>query len=132
MYVATWYCIGIQVYIHAIGNSELHNATVCEGGSETFECIFSSSISSDNVLWYRIIKNTSTEERLHPLGSNINYTTSNVNSTHKRTSLTITNAAKSYTGYYWVEFPSDFVNNCSNISLTVTTSMCVCNLLCMH
>ena len=38
-------------------------------------------------------------------------------------SLTITNAIKSYTGYYWVRLPSDDV---CNVSITVLEGVYVC------
>ena len=62
---------------------------------------------------------TSTTVMVDPQGSNIHFTTSTINNT-LTSSLTITNAVKSYTGYHWVRLPSDDV---CNVSLTVTTSM---------
>ena len=51
-----------------------------------------------------------------PNGGNINFLTH----TNGSSSLTITNAIKSYTGYFWVGTPS---RNVCNASLTVVTSM---------
>ena len=99
--------------------SEPDDATVCEGETQTrFTCVLDSSISSDDVQWYRLIKDTSIAERVNQ-SSNINFTTSTINNTLS-CSLTITNAIKSHTGYYWVRLPS---NDVCNVSLTVTTSM---------
>ena len=61
---------------------------------------------------------TSTTVMVDPRDSNIQFTTSTINNT-LTSSLTITNAVKSYTGYYWVRLPSDDV---CNVSLTVGTS----------
>ena len=111
----------MQVYLYAIGISELHNVTICEGGSKAFKCIINSSISSDDVQWYRLIMDTGTTERVNQ-SSNIHFNTSTINNT-LTSLLNITNATKSHTGYYWPKLPSDDI--CSNISLTVTTSTCV-------
>ena len=67
------------------------------------------------------MKGTSTTIRVDQQGSNIHFTTTTINNT-VTTILNITNAIKSYTGYYWVGLLSDDV---CNVSLTVTTSMCL-------
>ena len=85
-----------------------------------FTCVLDSNISSDDVQWYRFIKDTSTTEMINPNGENITFLTHTNGSTNS--SLTITNVIKSYTGYFWVGTPS--LNVC-NASLTVTTSMCL-------
>ena len=87
--------------------------TICKGRSKTLTCLLDSSISSDNVQWYRLLKDSTSE--MVAQGSNIHFTTSTINNA-KNSSLTITNAIKSYTGYYWVRLPSDDV---CNVSLTV-------------
>ena len=92
---------------------------MCEGRSTKFTCVLGISISNDDIQWYRLIKNTNTTEMVHQQGSNIHFTTSTINST-LTTTLTITNAIKPYTGYYWIGLPS--LNVCS-VSLTVLTSM---------
>ena len=79
-----------------------------------------SSISSDDVQWYRLIMDTSTTVMVDSQDSNIHSITSTINNT-LTSSLTITNAVKSYTGYYWVRLPSD--DDVCNVSLTVGTSM---------
>ena len=99
--------------------SEPDDVTICEGGSTTFTCVVNSSISSNDVQWYRLIMDTSTTVMVDPQDSNIHFTTSTINNT-LTSSLTITNAVKSYTGYYWVRLPSGDV---CNVSLTVPTSM---------
>ena len=80
-------------------------------------------MTSDDVQWYRLLKDTGTTEKAHPQGSNIHLTTSTINNT-LTSNLTITNAIKSYTGYYWVRLPSSDDDVC-NVSLTVLTSMCL-------
>ena len=88
-----------------------------------FTCVLNSNISlrSDDVQWYRFIKDTSTTVMVDPNGENINIIYINhTNGSTTNSSLTITNAIKSYTGYFWVGTPS--LNVC-NASLTVGTSM---------
>ena len=102
--------------------SEPDDVTVCEGESTTFTCVLDSSISSDDVQWYRLLKDTGTTEMIDPQDSNIHFTTSTINNT-LTSNLTITNAIKSYTGYYWIRLPSS--DDVCNVSLTVTTSMYV-------
>ena len=109
----TYLCITVII--------EPDDVTVCEGRSTTFTCALDSSISSDDVQWYRLLKDTGTTVMADPQGSNIHLTTSTINNT-LTSNLTITNARRSYTGYYWVRLSSDDV---CNVSLTVTTSMYV-------
>ena len=97
--------------------SQPDNATICEGRKAVFTCVLNSNIRSDDVQWYRFIKDTSTTEMLDPNGGNINFLTRTIGGTNS--SLTITNAIKSYTGYFWVGTSS--LNVC-NASLTVLTS----------
>ena len=96
---------------------------VCEGERVVFTCVllYYSNISSDDVQWYRFIKDTSTTEMVDPNGENINFLT-NTDGSKINSSLTITNARKSYTGYFWVGASSLIF---CNASLTVTTSMYV-------
>ena len=98
----------------------INNVTVSEEGQAVFTCVLNKTNARDDVWWYRLIKDTNTAERVNQ-SSNINFTTSTINNT-LTSSLTITNARRSYTGYYWVGTPS--VNVC-NISLTILTSMCI-------
>ena len=98
--------------------SEPDDVTVCEGEGEgaVFTCVLNSNIG--DIQWYRFIKDTGTTEMLDSDSKNIaviNNTGNTLNS-----SLTITNAIKSYTGYYWVGISSLTV---CNASLTVVTSM---------
>ena len=97
--------------------SEPDDVTICEGEGAVFTCVLNSNIRSGDVQWYRFIKDTSTTEMVDPNGGNINFLTRTNGSTNS--SLTITNAIKSYTGYFWVGTPS--LNVC-NASLTVLTS----------
>ena len=92
---------------------------LCEGEGAVFTCVLNSNITSDDVQWYRFIKDTSTTVMVDPNEENFNIMNhSNGNTTNS--SLTITNATISYTGYFWVGTPS--LNVC-NASLTVVTSM---------
>ena len=102
--------------------SEPNDAIICEGDRIVFACVLNKhgSISSNDVQWYRFIKNTSTTEIVVADGQNIlpfTHTRNTINS-----SLTIANARRFSTGYYWVETPS--LNVC-NVSLNVGTSMYV-------
>ena len=85
-----------------------------------FTYIFNSNIRSDDVQWYRFIKDTSTTEMVDPNGENINFLT-HTNGSTTNSSLTITNAIKSYTGYFWPWVGTPSLNVC-NASLTVVTS----------
>ena len=97
------------------------DVTVCEGRRAVFTCALNYFINlkSDDVQWYRFMKDTSTTEMIDPDGENIAFTTNTIGST-TNSSLTITNVIKSYAGYFWVGTPS--LNVC-NASLTVLTSM---------
>ena len=107
------------IFISTIVISQPDDVTTCEGRGAVFTCVLNSSIRSDDVQWYRFIKDTSITEMVDPNGENINFLTRTIwNATNS--SLTITNAIKSYTGYFWVGTPS--LNVC-NASLTVLTSM---------
>ena len=98
--------------------SQSDDVTICEGREAVFTCVLNSNIRSDDVQWYRFVKDTSTTEMVDPNGENITFLTSTIGSTIN-SSLTITNARKSYSGYFWVGTPS--LNVC-NASLTVLTS----------
>ena len=118
MYIRTYIAI-CNMLISAAVISEPDDDTVCEGGSTTFTCVLNGSMDSDDVQWYRLLKDASTTERVNSQGRNMiivpipsenNFTTI----------LAINNATKSYTGYYWVRFS---FNDVCNVSLTVVTSM---------
>ena len=78
-----------------------------------------SSISSDDVQWYRLIMDTSTTVMVDPDDDQI-FTISTHAGNTLTSSLTITNTTQSYTGYYWIRLPTGDV---CNVSLTVLTSM---------
>ena len=120
-----WY---YKIFITVI--SEPDDVTVCKGRSTTFTCVLDSSISSGDVQWYRLLKDTGTTVMVDPQDSNIHLTTSTINNT-LTSNLIITNAIKSYTGYYWVRLPSGDV---CNVSLTVPAGMWIkLNVhLCIH
>ena len=95
--------------------SEPDDAIICEGRSTTFPCVLNSNINSDDVQWYRLMMDTSTTVLVDP-DDDQSITISTRTGSTLTSSLTITNAVKSYTGYYWVRLPSDDV---CNVSLTV-------------
>ena len=112
-----------KMCIFIIAANGIDYLTICEGGEVAFSCELNTAntnISSDDIQWYRFIKNTGTTEMISPNGTRINFTTTKHSRNISTTNLTITNAIKSYTGYYWVKSPSD--DTC-NVSLTVGTSM---------
>ena len=89
------------------------DVTICEGGGAVFTCVLNSNIGND-VQWYRYRKDTGTTEIVDESSTILTHTENTINS-----SLTLTNAIKSYTGYYWVGTSSA---NVCNVSLTVLTS----------
>ena len=103
--------------------SEPDNVTICEGEGTVFTCVLNSNIRSDDVQWYRFIKDTNTTVMVDPNGGNINFLT-HTNESTTNSLLTITNAIRSYTGYFWVGTPS--LNIC-NATLTVLASKYVCS-----
>ena len=121
----------MQKYVHMYFTVVLHgpdNVTVCEGGSTTFTCVLDRShttksgenvlLNSDNVKWHRTVMGRSSTETIVQ-GSNIHFTTS-TNDSALSSSLTVSNANRSYTGLYFVGTP--YYTVC-RASLTVTTSM---------
>ena len=100
--------------------SEPDDVTICEGKEAVFTCVLNSNIRSDDVQWYRFIKDNGTTVMVDPDGDNIYFKNTNTNGNSTSSSLTITNVTKSYTGYFWVGTSS--LNVC-NASLTVLTSM---------
>ena len=113
------YVGNINVFISTTVIRQPADGTICEGGGAVFTCVLNSNIRSDDVQWYRFIKDTSTTEMVDSNGGNINFLT-HTNNGSTNSSLTITNAIRSYTGYFWVGTPSF---NVCNASLTVGTSM---------
>ena len=93
--------------------------TICEGEGAVFTCVLNSNIRSDDVQWYRFIKDSSTTVMVDPNGGSFKIM-NRTNESTTNSSLHITNAIKSYTGYFWVGTPS--LNAC-NASLFVGTSM---------
>ena len=124
----------MQLYLHAIGISEPYDVTICEGKSKNITCTLNKiggKIDLMEVQWYRFIKDASKKERVYPSGGNISFIRSTINNTTVTTSLTITNAKISYTGYYWVGPLDNYTDDCKNISLTVTTSTYVYAICCV-
>ena len=114
-------CYNTYMLIYSAVISEPDDVTVFEGREAVFTCVLNSNIRSDDVQWYRFIKDTSTTVMVDPDGDNIYFITDTIGNATS-SSLTITNVIKSYTGYFWVGIPSLTV---CNASLTVLTSMCV-------
>ena len=108
----------VPLYIFTTVISGPDDVTTCEGRGAVFTCVLNSTIRSDDVQWYRFIKDTSTTVMVDPNGENINFLTSTIEST-TISSLTITNATRSYTGRFWVRTSSGDV---CNTFLTVGTS----------
>ena len=109
--------------------SEPDDVTVCEGKEAVFTCVLdttNNNINSDDVQWYRLVKDTGIPEMVDQQDSNIHFTTSTINNTLTSV-LNITSASKSHTGYCWVGTPSSTV---CNASLTVLASMYV--YVCMY
>ena len=100
--------------------SEPDDVTVCEGRSPpTLICVLNGSMTSDDVKWYRLLKDTGTTEIIHHhLKDFIVVPISGVGNFATR--LYIFNARKSYTGYYWVRSP---LGDVCNTSLTVSTGI---------
>ena len=85
--------------------SQPDNVTICEGEGAVFTCVLNSNIRSDDVQWYRFIKDTNTTVMVDPNGENINFLT-HTNRSAINSSLTVTNSSRSYTGNYWVRTSS--------------------------
>ena len=95
--------------------SKPDNVTVCEGKEAVFTCVLN---TTDDVQWYRLVKDTGITEMVDQQDSNIRFTNPIINNT-LTSQLTITTASKSHTGYYWVGTPSF---NVCDASLTVLAS----------
>ena len=107
-------------FLSTIVISEPDNVTVCEGELDTrLTCVLDSSISSNDVEWRRLIKDTSTPQRVSNAGDDF-VVVSIQSQNNFITTVYIYNARKSFTGYYWIKLSSDHV---CNVSLTVATSM---------
>ena len=118
-------CIYICFYSTVI--SEPGDGIACEGEPTTFTCVLNGSISSDDVQWYRLLKDTGTTVMIDPDDDHFTISPHTGNTTNS--SLTITNTINSYIGYYWVRLSSG--DSVCNVSLTaVTTSMCMYRIQC--
>ena len=111
---------GINQLVYTTVITEPDDVTVCEGEEVVFTCELNSNIEDDDVQWYGFIKDTGTTELMISARDNITLLTHTGNTMNS--SLTITNAVKSHTGYYWVGTLSF---NVCNASLIVTTSMLI-------
>ena len=116
MYICTFVATYVILfpYIIVINEPDDDDVTICEGGGAVFTCVLNSNIGND-VQWYRYMMDTGTAEIVDENYSIFTDTGNTISS-----SFTITNAIKSYTGYYWVRLP--FGDVC-NVSLTVLKSM---------
>ena len=111
-------CTYVCTCIYTAVISEPDDVSVCEGRKAVFTCVLNGNIRSDDVQWYRFIKDNNTTVMVDPDGDNIINFITNTNGNTTSSSLTITNVIKSYIGYFWVE--TSFLNVC-NASLTVLT-----------
>ena len=98
--------------------SQPDDVTILKGHEAMFTCAL--KLTNDNTRytdleWYKLTKNTNTIERMDPYEERINFLIRTTGNTTSST-LNITNAVTSYTGYYWVGTPSF---NVCNVSLTV-------------
>ena len=110
------------MYISTTVIRKSDDVTICEGKGVTFSCMLNTtdaSLNNTDVQWYRFIPDTNTAKMVDPQGNSFHFTTSTINNT-LTSNLTITNARRSHTGYYWVRLPSGDV---CNVSLTLGTSM---------
>ena len=107
----------IIISIIVISGPDDNSVTLCEGEEAVFTCILNSNIGN-NEQWYRYRKDTGTTEIVDPNGVNTFIHTQTGNTIN--TSLIITNAINSYTGYYRVG--SSYFHACY-VSLIVTASM---------
>ena len=104
--------------------SKPDDVAVCEGEEAVFTCVLNTTnnnINSNDVQWYKVIKDTGITEMVDQQDSNIHFTTPTINNA-LTSQLTINSVNKSHTGYYWVGALSF---NACNVSLTVLTSMYV-------
>ena len=118
----------IYLFFYTIVISEPYDVSECEGKEAVFTCVLNTTnnnINSDDIQWYRLVKDTGITKIVDQQDSNIHFTTSTINNT-LTSQLTISDAVKSHTGYYWVGTPSF---NVCNASLTVLTSMLIYNIL---
>ena len=102
--------------------SEPNDVSVCEGEKAVFTCVLdttNNNINSNDVQWYRLVKDTGITEMIYQQDSDVHFTTS-ANNSALTSQLTITSASKSHAGYYWVRTPSFY--GC-NASLTLLASM---------
>ena len=101
--------------------SQPDDVTICSGREAVFTCVLNLTDGNtryNDLEWYGFKKSTNTVEILDPYEGRINFFIRTTGHTISN-SLNITNAMKSYTGYFWVGTPS--LNVC-NTSLTVLTS----------
>ena len=56
----------VSLHISTTVISQSDDVTICEGEGAVFTCVLNSNIRSDNVQWYRFIKDTSTTVMVDP------------------------------------------------------------------
>ena len=99
---------------------EPSDTTICAEQEATFSCVFNTtdnSINSNDVQWYRLVKDTGTTQLVDQNDMIAIFISSD---NDLNTTLAITDARIFHTGYYWVGIPSF---NVCNVSLTVVASM---------
>ena len=102
--------------------SQPDDVTICEGEGAVFTCVLNSNIGSGNVQWYK------DSVIVDPNGRNINFL-NHTSGGAINSSLTITNAGRSYAGNFWVRISSRTV---CRVSLTILPSTYVCMYVCMY
>ena len=95
--------------------SQPDDVTICEGEGAVFTCVLNSNIGSGDVQWYK------DRVMVDPNGENMNFFNHTIGGTIN-SSLTITDARRSYTGDFSVRTSSRTV---CGASLTVLPSMYV-------
>ena len=94
-----------------------NHVTICEGQDAVFTCVLHRSISETDVVWYyESMQSINAAKIVREDRRNVSFTMSN---NTVSSSLFISNATQSYTGFYWIEI-STF--NVCNASLAVLTS----------
>ena len=83
-----------------------------------------STITNNDIQWYRFIKSTGTTVKVDQHGESINFITRTTgNTTTSR--LSIINARTSYTGYFWLRTPSSNFCNTAVIVREIGTYVCM-------
>ena len=95
-----------------------NHVTICEGQDAVFTCVLHRSISETDVVWYYgSMQSINATKIVREDRRNVSFTMSN---NTVSSSLFISNATQSYTGFYWIEISTFDVCNASLAVLTST------------